>query len=81
MMASTKKKQDFTLLYKSLGKKIRTLRKERGISQEGLAHKSGVDRSFTAQIERGIAKPSIATIAKIAQTLEVELYDLFKFET
>ena len=40
-------------LAKQLGAKIRKTRKEKNISQDGLAHICGIDRSYMGRIERG----------------------------
>ena len=50
---------------------IRELRAERGISQEALALKCGLDRSYMGGIERGECNPSLTNVIKIARTLEV----------
>jgi transcriptional regulator with XRE-family HTH domain len=53
------------------GAAIRELRKERGISQEGLALKSGLNRGYFGAVERGERNVSLANILKIAAALEV----------
>lgn len=61
-----------------LGRVIRRLRAERGISQEGLAALSGVDRTFMGEIERGEANPSFDVLQRIACGLSVQLSDLIR---
>jgi transcriptional regulator with XRE-family HTH domain len=61
-----------------LGRVIRRLRTERGISQEGLAAISGVDRTFMGEIERGEANPSFDVLQRIAAGLTVRLSDLVR---
>jgi transcriptional regulator with XRE-family HTH domain len=41
------------------------------ISQERLAQESGLDRSYISLLERGIRQPSLTTILKIAQALDL----------
>lgn len=53
------------------GAAIRELRKERGISQEGLALKSSLNRGYFGAVERGERNVSLANILKIAAALEV----------
>jgi transcriptional regulator with XRE-family HTH domain len=53
------------------GYAIRTFRKESGISQEGLALKSGLNRGYFGAVERGERNVSLANILKIASALEV----------
>jgi transcriptional regulator with XRE-family HTH domain len=55
---------------------IRTLRRARGWSQEQLAEKADLNRSYVGEIERGLAQPSLLTAEKIAQALELELSTL-----
>ncbi|MEE8059967.1 MAG: helix-turn-helix transcriptional regulator [Pseudomonadales bacterium] len=54
-----------------LGSNIKILRKKQGISQENLAHMSGVDRSHMGFIERGKQNPTILTLFQIADALGV----------
>jgi len=59
---------------------IRNLKKWRrltGLSQKELAEKCGATHSYIRQIESGIGHPSFAMLAKIAEALEVEPYQLF----
>ena len=61
-----------------LGKRIRDLRKSRGISQEDLALQAKMTRTYLAQIENGKVNPSIGKIKKIAESLNISLYEIFK---
>jgi transcriptional regulator with XRE-family HTH domain len=61
-----------------LGRVIRRLRTERGISQEGLAAISGIDRTFMGEIERGEANPSFDVLQRIASGLTVRLSELIR---
>lgn len=63
-----------------LGKSISKYRKEKKISQENLAEKSGLHRTYIGAVERGERNISIDNIEKIANALEVELIRLFKDE-
>lgn len=64
----------------TLGNRIRYLRSEAALSQEQLALKAGIAPSFLGEIERGIKKPSIDTIEKIAIALEISLSELFNYD-
>jgi transcriptional regulator with XRE-family HTH domain len=55
----------------AFGQAIRELREERGISQEAFALKSGIDRSHYGGMERGERNPSLTSIIKIANALDV----------
>jgi transcriptional regulator with XRE-family HTH domain len=62
----------------ALGRVIRRMRAERGISQEGLAAISGIDRTFMGEIERGEANPSFDVLLRIASGLSVRLSELIR---
>ena len=64
---------------KQFGKRIRELRLARGLSQEKLAFKSGMHRTYLGSIERGERNPSLKNIAAIADALGVSLSQLFSF--
>lgn len=55
----------------ALGVAIKQARLERKISQEELAHRSGIDRSYMSSIERGQQNPGIASVLRIAKALEM----------
>lgn len=61
------------------GKRIREIRLARGISQEELAFKSGMHRTYLGGIERGERNPCLKNIASIAKALGVNLADLFSY--
>jgi XRE family transcriptional regulator, regulator of sulfur utilization len=60
-----------------LGLRIRTLREQRGISQERLGLLSGLHRTYVGAIERGERNPSVLSLEKIANALNVTVKDLF----
>ena len=55
----------------ALGAAIRQIRLEKKISQEELAHRSAIDRSYMSSIERGQQNPGIASVLRIAEALEI----------
>ena len=61
---------------KQLGKRIRQFRGTRKLSQEELAYKAGVHRTYLGGIERGERNPSLKNLAAIAKALNVRLADL-----
>jgi len=65
---------------KQFGKRLRELRLARRLSQEKLAFKSGMHRTYLGSIERGERNPSLKNIAAIAEALGVSLSQLFSFE-
>jgi transcriptional regulator with XRE-family HTH domain len=62
-----------------LGKKIREVRKQRGLTQAELAEKAGISVNFIGKVERGIHSPSVTTIERIAEALNVKVSALFDF--
>ena len=65
---------------RSFGKRVRSLRKYRGWTQEELAVKSHMDSKSLGAIERGERNVTIDNVAKLARGLGVELHQLFLFE-
>lgn len=65
---------------KQLGQRIRLLRENLGISQEKLAEKANLNTSFVGQIERGGKKPTLETLEKIVNALDISFEELFAFE-
>lgn len=63
----------------TFGLRIRELRHNRSISQEELAIKSNLHRTYISDIERGARNVSLDNIYKIAIALDVTLKDLFDF--
>ena len=64
----------------AFGAHIRTLRLERGLSQEEVAHLAGVHVTYLSGIERGRRNPSLMNLRKIAGALGVSVGELFSFE-
>ncbi len=60
----------------SLGKAIRGLRLEIGLSQEALAEDVGIDRSYMGGIERGEHNVALVNLVKIAQALNITTAEL-----
>jgi len=62
----------------ALGKNIKFFRSQRKFSQALLAEKTDISITFLSTIERGLKYPKPAVLAKIAENLHVEVYELFK---
>jgi transcriptional regulator with XRE-family HTH domain len=71
-------KQTETKQLKALGNRIAAVRRERGITQEQLAEKTGFTSITIGYIEQGRRSPRVATLFKIAECLNVSIADLFK---
>lgn len=65
-------------IVKKFGKRVRQLRLERGLTQEGLGDKCGLDLTYIGRIERGEQNSSLVVIASIAKGLGVSVEELFK---
>jgi transcriptional regulator with XRE-family HTH domain len=61
-----------------LGKNIKFLRTCKGLTQAVLAEKADISIIFLSSIERGTKYPKVDTLARIAQVLGVEVFELFK---
>src|SRR5258708_40342087 len=60
-----------------LGMAIKTQRASLGISQEELAYRAGLHRTYISDLERGARNPSIESIEKLAGALQVSVSKLF----
>jgi len=60
------------------GLRLKTLRKEKGLSQEELAERSGLNRPYISGIEKGKRNVSIETVEKLSQALNVPVRDFFE---
>lgn len=69
-------KTDITLL-KEFGLKVQQRRKELGISQEELAYRAGVHRTYIGMIERAERNITLSNLKRLADALEVEIKELF----
>ena len=49
---------------------LRRLRHAKGMSQEGLAHEAGINRSYMSKLEKGASYPGLEIIAKLALQVE-----------
>jgi transcriptional regulator with XRE-family HTH domain len=56
---------------------MRSLREDRGYSQEQLAERAGLHRNYIGGVERGERNIALENIVKVAQALSVRTRDLF----
>ena len=66
--------------YKNLGTKIRLFRNEKGLTIAQLAENAGIDDYFLGEIERAENKPSLDTLLKLANALQVDVYKMVMFD-
>ena len=59
-----------------LGRNLRRLRGQKGLSQEAFAHEAGIHRTYISDIERGARNPTITVVEKIALALGVQAGEL-----
>lgn len=60
----------------ALGAAIRRCRRSQGVSQEELAHRSAIDRSYMSSIERGGQNPGILSIIRVAHAMDMTMTEL-----
>ncbi len=60
----------------NIARAIKVQRKAMGITQEELADRAGIDRTYASQLERAIANPSLTVLCKVADALDLTLIDL-----
>lgn len=65
-------------LLKRMGKRIRDSRKSQKITQEELAEMAEISPSFLGMIERGKSTPSLMTISKICNSLDISVDELLE---
>ena len=63
----------------SFGKRIRSLRRVRDLTQEQLAEEVGCSTEYISRIERGLVSPSFEILSALANALHVEVGALFNF--
>lgn len=64
-------------ILKAFGDRVRQLRKQLDISQEELAHRADLHRTYIGMIERAEKNITLLNIEKIANALEVSIKDIF----
>lgn len=60
------------------GDRLRARRQELGLSQEALAHRASINRTYIASLENGDRNPSLNTIARLAAALDVDAAELVR---
>lgn len=70
-----------TEINKKFGKRIQYLRLQRGLSQEKLAEALNIAPTSLSYVETGRGFMTLATLEKLSQILNVEMYELFQFST
>jgi transcriptional regulator with XRE-family HTH domain len=60
-----------------LGARVRELRRVRGLTLKALGRMAGLSHPFLSQLERGLARPSVASVERIARALDVPVSSLW----
>lgn len=60
----------------AFGKRVREVRRNKGISQEKLAELAGIDRSYMGNIERGEKNITLKKAYEVCDALEIDIKDL-----
>lgn len=69
-------RQDRENIARLFGDALRAARNDAGLSQEELAFRAGVDRTFVSRAERGVRQPALATVFQLAQGLGIRASEL-----
>ncbi len=69
---------EFMDIREIFAKNLRLARQAKGLSQEELAHRADIDRTYISSLERCVYSPSIEVLDRLAQALGVEPADLIK---
>lgn len=69
-------KEEEIKIIQAFSERVRTFRENIGISQEKLAEKAGLHRTYIGSLERAEKIPSLITIVKIAKALNINISDL-----
>jgi transcriptional regulator with XRE-family HTH domain len=77
-MAKTRRKHARLDERAALGRRIRTLREERGLTQEALAERAGLQRPVVGYLERGERDFGVSHLWDLAEALDVPVADLFR---
>lgn len=58
------------------GRVVRQIRDARRLSQEALAERAQLNRTYLGEVERGVAIPSLVTVSKIAKAFDISAAEL-----
>jgi len=61
-----------------MASKLKSLREQRGMTQEQLAERSGLSRTYLARLETGRQDPTLSTLEKLAKALKVKVAKLIE---
>ena len=62
-----------------IGARIKEIRNKKGLTQEQLSEKTEINPKYLSSIERGNENPTLNTLIKLSESLEVDLGKIFSF--
>jgi transcriptional regulator with XRE-family HTH domain len=65
-----------SVIASQIAKTVKNRRKSLRLSQESMADRAGIDRTYASQIERAIANPSLSVLCSVADALELSFTQL-----
>jgi len=74
-------KNDAPSIASQIAMTVKVRRKILRLSQEAMADKAGIDRTYASQIERGIANPSLFVLCSVAKALDISFIQLVSGDT
>lgn len=77
-MTISDKPSRHALIMKAFGKAVRFFRTKQSLSQEALADRAGLDRSYMSQIERGIKNATLGSVWRICQAMGIRPSSLMR---
>ncbi len=61
---------------KKIGIKLKVLRSIRGLSQDDIANKLDIDKSYYSKVERGLTNPTLLYLKNLSEVLNIKLEEL-----
>ncbi|MBD9446711.1 MULTISPECIES: helix-turn-helix transcriptional regulator [unclassified Rhizobium] len=62
----------------TFARNLRRMRQAKGLSQEDLAYKADIDRTYVSSLERAVYSPTIEVVDKLAKALGTDAAELLK---
>lgn len=62
-----------------IGRRIKELRKRLELSQEKLSERAEITPNYLSRVERGTENPTLDVLIRLADALEVEMFEMFNF--
>lgn len=62
-----------------LGRRIRELRKKKGLSQEQVAEQAGISGKYLGEVERGEVNVSVLVLSKLATVFQVDMSEMLRW--